>query len=541
MKTLDVQAFQTGLDKTLTELKNQTDEISKVKQSVKGLTSLDDALKGAGGEAIRSFYEECHTTFLLFYESFISDYKGLLEKTKSALHSLEPNQNGFISQSFLENELHDGVSQAESLTGRLTSKANMTILTVKNIVDLPDLDDSAVNENAKKAQRQISETLEKLHTFDREQTNALKAARDDLDTMKQYIQQLEKMYTGPKIEISEYKSGSILKPQNDSTISQASAGLQSDLQNPGETPMEKMLGRLEEKAAKSLTNPDTQDKEKTNTAHEILSYFETAGEPLDVGDKALLGYHAANATASIAWSRKLKIYYQGGKPTKWQRFKGEYKFQVMTHRSWTSQGDHSSKVARTIKNISDSNPSNPLLKKAQKFAASYDSPSMMFKHAVGFPKNQHSFIDGKEFRSRIASRTAAGTTDIMESAAKAKGLAKLGERIPVVGNAIAVGSNLTEFTDPDNSDKTAVEKTGRFVTGTMVDIGSVTVGAEVGATIGSVGGPVGVIVGGAIGGVVGAVASSQYGDALKDVGEKVAGSIENGVKNGLESIKKWFS
>ncbi|RCK09726.1 hypothetical protein DT075_33835 [Bacillus licheniformis] len=69
---LPEQAFQTGLDKTLTELKNQTDEISKVKQSIKGLTSLDDALKGAGGEAIRSFYEECHTTFLLFYESFIS-------------------------------------------------------------------------------------------------------------------------------------------------------------------------------------------------------------------------------------------------------------------------------------------------------------------------------------------------------------------------------------------------------------------------------------------------------------------------------------
>ncbi|MEC0753724.1 LXG domain-containing protein [Bacillus haynesii] len=260
MKTLDVQAFQTGLDKTLTELKNQTDEISKVKQSVKGFTSLDDALKGAGGEAIRSFYEECHTTFLLFYESFISDYKGLLEKTKSALHSLEPNQNGFISQSFLENELHDGVSQAESLTGRLTSKANQTMATVSHIVDLPDLDDSAVNENSKKAQRQISETLEKLHTFDREQTNALKAAKEDLDTMKQYIQQMEKMYTGPKIEISEYKSGSILKPQNDSTISQAPGGLQSDLQNPGETPMEKMLGRFSEKDEKGKIDDTTKEE-----------------------------------------------------------------------------------------------------------------------------------------------------------------------------------------------------------------------------------------------------------------------------------------
>ncbi|MFN2746614.1 ribonuclease YeeF family protein [Bacillus sp. z60-18] len=247
MKTLDVQAFQNGLDKTLTELKNQESDIAKVKQSVKGITSLDDALKGAGGEAIRSFYEECHTTFLLFYESFISDYKGILEKTKSALQSLEPTENGFISQSFLEHELHDGVSQAESLKARLTAKANMTMLTVKNIVDLPDLDDSAVNENAKKAQRQISETIEKLHTFDREQTNALKNAREDLDTMKQYIEQLEKMYTGPKIEISQYKSGSILEAPNDSTINQASGGLQGGVQDTGETPMEKMLGRFREK------------------------------------------------------------------------------------------------------------------------------------------------------------------------------------------------------------------------------------------------------------------------------------------------------
>ncbi|MBG9913424.1 ribonuclease YeeF family protein [Bacillus sonorensis] len=541
MKTLDVQTFQNGLDKTLSELKNQKDDISKVKQSVKGITSLDDALKGSGGEAIRSFYEECHTTFLLFYESFISDYKGILEKTKSALHSLEPNHNGFISQSFLENELHDGVSQAESLTAKLTAKANQTAATVSHIVDLPDLDDSAVNENAKKAKRQISETLEKLHTFDREQTNALKAARQDLDTMKQYVEQLEKMYTGPKIEIQDYQSGSILEPQDDSTINQASGGLQSGVQNTGKTPMEKMLGRLEEKAEASLKKTDKQDKDKTSTAHEILSYFETIGEPLDVGDKALLGYHAANATASIAWTRKLKIYYQGGKPTKWQRIKGEYKFQVMTHRSWTSQGDHSSKIANKIKSFSNSNPSNPLLKKAQNFVASYDSPSMLFKHAVGFPKNQHSFIDGKEFRKRTALRTKASTADIIESTAKVKGLSAVEKSIPFVSSAVTIGSNLTEYTDPANSDKTFFEKTGRAVTGIGVDVAAVSAGTEIGATIGSVGGPVGVIVGGAIGGVAGAFASSTYGDAIKDAGEKVAGSIEDGVKSGIESIKKWFN
>lgn len=288
MKTLDVQAFQTGLDKTLTELKNQTDEISKVKQSVKGLTSLDDALKGAGGEAIRSFYEECHTTFLLFYESFISDYKGLLEKTKSALHSLEPNQNGFISQSFLENELHDGVSQAESLTGRLTSKANMTILTVKNIVDLPDLDDSAVNENAKKAQRQISETLEKLHTFDREQTNALKAARDDLDTMKQYIQQLERMYTGPKIEISEYKSGSILK----SELSDS-----ENLNDFTDSPMKKMLEKVNQSTNNTSAENTEEVKDNSNAQDEDISF--------DFDKSGLLGFYGTgNVQGSFETNEK---------------------------------------------------------------------------------------------------------------------------------------------------------------------------------------------------------------------------------------------
>ncbi|MFJ5793809.1 ribonuclease YeeF family protein [Bacillus atrophaeus] len=260
MKTLDVQAFHNGIDKTLTDLKNQSEDINKLKESIKGVTALDDALKGKGGEAIRSFYEECHTTFLLFYESFISDYKGILEKMKNALESLEPTQNGFISQSFLENELTDGVSQAESLTARLTEKANQTADTVGHIVTLPALDDTAVNDNAKKATRQISETLEKLHTFDREQTNALKTAEQDLNTMKQYIEQLEQMYTGPKIEISTYQSGAIVEPDNSSAINQANGGLQSKLQNPDETPMGKLLKRFSEKDEKGKIDDVTKEE-----------------------------------------------------------------------------------------------------------------------------------------------------------------------------------------------------------------------------------------------------------------------------------------
>ncbi len=83
---------------------------------------------------------------------------------------------------------------------------------LSHIVDLPDLNDSDFHEQNRKALKEINQTIEKLYTFDREQTSALKTAENDLETMQRYISRLEKMYTGPKIEITGYQKGSILKP-----------------------------------------------------------------------------------------------------------------------------------------------------------------------------------------------------------------------------------------------------------------------------------------------------------------------------------------
>ncbi|MEC1230841.1 ribonuclease YeeF family protein, partial [Bacillus paralicheniformis] len=195
MKTLDVQALHNAIDQTLEQLKQQSDEFAKVKKSVDGITSLDDALKGKGGDAIRAFYEECHTPFLKFYESFIEEYQSALKSMKNELHALEPNQNGFISQSFLEHELEHGLNAADRTTKHLVSKANATMAKVSHIVDLPDLNDNDFHEQNRKAMKEINQTIEKLHTFDREQTNALKTTENDLETMQKYISRLEKMYT----------------------------------------------------------------------------------------------------------------------------------------------------------------------------------------------------------------------------------------------------------------------------------------------------------------------------------------------------------
>ncbi|MGG1238563.1 T7SS effector LXG polymorphic toxin [Bacillus sonorensis] len=236
MKTLDVQALHDAIDHTLKQLKKQSDEMAKVKKSVEDITSLDDALKGKGGDAIRAFYEECHTPFLKFYESFIDEYESALKKIKNALNSLEPNHNGYISQAFLDHDLENGLNAADRTTKNLVSKANATIAKVSHIVDLQDLNDNDFHEHNQKAKKEISNTLEKLHAFDREQTNALNTTESDLETMQNYITRLEKMYTGPKIEIATYQKGSILKPDELDALS----GNQ-------ETAMEVMLDKLKYK------------------------------------------------------------------------------------------------------------------------------------------------------------------------------------------------------------------------------------------------------------------------------------------------------
>ena len=248
MKTLDVQALHNAIDQTLEQLKQQSDEFAKVKKAVEGITSLDDALKGKGGDAIRAFYEECHTPFLQFYDTFIEEYSSTLKKMKSALNSLEPNHNGFISQSFLEHELENGLNAADRTTKNLVSKTNATIAKVSHIVDLPDLNDSGFHEQNQKALKEISTTLEKLHAFDREQTNALKTAENDLETMQRYMARLEKMYTGPKIEITGYQKGAILKPDEMDTL--------SGNQETAMGAMLKKVGDKEDADINTLADPD---------------------------------------------------------------------------------------------------------------------------------------------------------------------------------------------------------------------------------------------------------------------------------------------
>ncbi|WP_458104853.1 T7SS effector LXG polymorphic toxin [Bacillus sp. PK3-037] len=245
MKTLDVHALHEGIQHTIEKLDKQKQQLEKLEKSVEHLAGMKDALKGKGGDAIRTFYEECHKPFLLFFGMFIDEYKKVLKQTQHAIASVESDPHGMIAEAFLSHDARHGVKHAREVTEQLTDAVNRQTSAIGHIVSLPTVNDSFFRMETEQAERLISDTLNKLFQFDGQQTQALETAKSDFQTMKKYIDQLETMYTGPKIEITGYKTGSILKSQEEENINQTFGAINPQMKQPDESPMEMMLKKLE--------------------------------------------------------------------------------------------------------------------------------------------------------------------------------------------------------------------------------------------------------------------------------------------------------
>ncbi|MER3124036.1 T7SS effector LXG polymorphic toxin [Bacillus pumilus] len=262
MKTLDAFALINGIDQTLNTLKQQSQQISSIEKQIQQIISLDGALKGEAGKAIRAFYTECHIPFLQFFQVVIEEYSAALKNTKQALHALESNQHGFISQSFIEHELDQGLKKAERTISEIVSEVNHAIGRIGHIVHLPNVDESAFQQNYQKAWLETSRTIGLLHAFDREQTSALHETKSSLQTMKQYIGTLSTMFTSPKINITTYQKGSIFKNDKEEKISSTISGLNDKIDNPKDNPMMLMLKKLREK---EQANVETVVREKPSS------------------------------------------------------------------------------------------------------------------------------------------------------------------------------------------------------------------------------------------------------------------------------------
>lgn len=194
MKILDVDLFQDGLQRNITMLDRLSSETEAIHRSVEGLVQMEDQLKGAGGNSIRSFYEDCHLPFLHFFQLFSEHFKQVLHQMETALHSLEPDSSGYILEQFLEGELEQGLTFIGQLTASLTDETNSIMDQVSDIVGLPHLDDSGVQEGVIQSKRKRDDTVMQLHEFDASQTTALNPIEQDLQTMDTWLREIEGLF-----------------------------------------------------------------------------------------------------------------------------------------------------------------------------------------------------------------------------------------------------------------------------------------------------------------------------------------------------------
>ncbi|MEI4768636.1 LXG domain-containing protein [Psychrobacillus sp. FJAT-51614] len=201
MKVLDVDLFQDGLQRNITMLDRLRSEIEAIHRAVDGLVQMEDQLKGEGGNAIRSFYGECHLPFLQYFQLFSENFKQVLHQMEAALNSLEPDSAGHILEQFLEGELEQGLTLIGQLTASLTDETNSIMDQVSDIVGLPHLDDSGVQEGVINSKRKRDDTVTQLHEFDSSQTTALMPIEQDMQTMENWLADLERIFESGLTEI----------------------------------------------------------------------------------------------------------------------------------------------------------------------------------------------------------------------------------------------------------------------------------------------------------------------------------------------------
>lgn len=193
MKVLDVDLLQTGIKNNVDMLIRLEEEMKTIENSITGLVELDHSLTGEGGEAIRSFYNDCHLPFNKSFLQFNQDFQTKLNQIKSALDSLEPDNAGHIQESFLEGDVEEGLVVIANTTSNLTDESNAIMDGVADIVALPHLDDSEVQQGVTNSRKKKDDTVDSLHEFDSTQTSSLTSVESNLIKLDTWLYEMEGM------------------------------------------------------------------------------------------------------------------------------------------------------------------------------------------------------------------------------------------------------------------------------------------------------------------------------------------------------------
>lgn len=204
MKVLDVNSFQDGISATIKSIDKHNDEIKKLAESLHSFLSLGDSFKGNGPDAIRAFYQECHIPFLLFYERTLVEYRRTLKTMSDAIRSVEPEKKGFIRESFLEQDLIEGLNKIQDTTIGLTDEVNKVLSHIQDITSINPLNDDKVIDGIQSTKKRVKKITEELNEMDQEQLKELEGIEQNIAALKKYAQEMKGMFSSNKMSVSDF-------------------------------------------------------------------------------------------------------------------------------------------------------------------------------------------------------------------------------------------------------------------------------------------------------------------------------------------------
>src|SRR5690625_2696326 len=204
VKVLDVASLQGGIEKTIADIETRRTLIEAIQDAVRNLHSLDNALTGQAGDAIRGFYRDTHGPFLIFLHQSLTEYEQALGKISEAVNSVESDSNGYISQAFLEEEVTEAFDKVGREAKEFADDANEIINRVSDLVSTPEIDESEVMNNVRHGKEKATDIVEELVELDDYGTSQLENTQDNLQTMKGFLSEMESGFVDGNSSIANY-------------------------------------------------------------------------------------------------------------------------------------------------------------------------------------------------------------------------------------------------------------------------------------------------------------------------------------------------
>ncbi|MGN1402431.1 MAG: T7SS effector LXG polymorphic toxin [Bacillus sp. (in: firmicutes)] len=520
MKILDVSSLQTSIEHCLTVLDRVLVQFADLEEAVSSISALDGSLNGHGGDAIKSFYEECHQPFLIYAQTAAENYISMLTAIKKTILQFEPSENGKIREDFLAGDIPIGLTTIRNKVTDLTGQANGIIDSIRGIVAVPNIDDSQTIQKISTADRNAMQTMEKLYELDQACTQKLDAVYADCQTMSGYITTLNSMFVSKKISAGSYMPGTLKKFLEEREAHPATAAA-SALLDKAKQQEDHQLAGLWSAIQSGLTD--------SLVPLAIMTGFQKSG-------LLRIEYTKKKNHYAFKYNRNLLKFLKGrigphGTRTFITAFNRTNKQHAAIEKKLRLQG-------RNVPGLAGYKDSRPLGKKLQgkalKLVTGNKSLSEVFKGLV-YKNSGKDLLIAKESFKKVAGRTSA-----------------IGSIL--VSGITAYSSIGNRWGDAENNykgERLSAEK-GKIVGEETNKAIATTVGASSGAYIGAaigglVSGPfapfgaaAGAVVGSAVGAAVGGWASKYTKKLASNIGESVGKTVHS-VKDKLAGIGKVFS